>query len=170
MIHEEDVYKIGVITRTHGVRGEVSMNFTDDVWDRADSDYLILSIDGILVPFFMDEYRFRSDTTVLIKFQDYDTADAARELCGCEVFFEYAKTPVMTEEDEYSWRYFTGFRVVDDHAGELGEITHVDDSTANVLFQVGDYLLPAVEEFVSEIDHKNRIVYMTLPEGLLELN
>ena len=66
MIKESDVYKIGSITRTHGVKGEVSLSFTDDVWDRADADYLVLRIDGILVPFFMEEYRFRSDTTALV--------------------------------------------------------------------------------------------------------
>ena len=52
MIKESEVYKIGSITRTHGVRGEVALSFTDDVWDRADADYLVLRIDGILVPFF----------------------------------------------------------------------------------------------------------------------
>ena len=169
MIKESEVYKIGSITRTHGVRGEVALSFTDDVWDRADADYLVLCIDGILVPFFMEEYRFRSDTTALIKFQDYDSAETAKELCGCDVYFPHALTPAPEEDDEYSWRYFTGFRVVDENAGELGEITYVDDSTQNVLFQVGERLIPAVESFIADIDHQARIIKMRLPEGLLEL-
>ena len=169
MIAEQEVYKIGTITRTHGVKGEVSLSFTDDVWDRADADYLVLRIDGILVPFFMEEYRFRSDTTALVKFQDYDSADAAKELCGCDVYFPHALTPAPEEEDEYSWRYFTGFRVVDERAGELGEITYVDDSTQNVLFQVGEHLIPAVESFITHVDHQARVITMQLPEGLLDL-
>lgn len=169
MIKESEIYKIGTITRIHGVRGEVSFSFTDDVWDRADAEYLILRIDGILVPFFMEEYRFRSDTTALVKFQDYDSAEAARELCGCDVYFPYALRPEPNENDEYTWRYFTGFRVVDKQAGELGEITYVDDSTQNVLFHVGEHLIPAVESFISDIDHQARIITMQLPEGLLDL-
>ncbi|MBQ9524930.1 MAG: 16S rRNA processing protein RimM [Bacteroidaceae bacterium] len=169
MIAEQEVYKIGTITRTHGVKGEVSLSFTDDVWDRADADYLVLRIDGILVPFFMEEYRFRSDTTALVKFQDYDSADAAKELCGCDVYFPHALTPAPEEEDEYSWRYFTGFRVVDEQAGELGEITYVDDSTQNVLFHVGEHLIPAVESFITHVDHQARVITMQLPEGLLDL-
>ena len=55
MIKESEVYKIGSITRTHGVRGEVALSFTDDVWDRADADYPVLRIYGILVPFFIEE-------------------------------------------------------------------------------------------------------------------
>lgn len=169
MIKDSEVYKIGTITRTHGVRGEVSLSFTDDVWDRVDADYLVLRIDGILVPFFMEEYRFRSDTTALIKFQDYDSADVAKELCGCDVYFPHALTPAAKEGEDYSWRYFTGFRVVDREAGDLGEITYVDDSTQNVLFHIGERLIPAVESFISDIDHQARIIFMQLPEGLLDL-
>ena len=66
MIREEEIYRIGRITRTHGVKGEVALQFTDDVWDRAEADYLVLCIDGIFVPFFMEEYRFRSDTLALV--------------------------------------------------------------------------------------------------------
>ena len=169
MIKDSEVYKIGTITRTHGVRGEVSLSFTDDVWDRADADYLVLRIDGILVPFFMEEYCFRSDTTALVKFQDYYSADDAKELCGCDVYFPHALTPAQDEDEEYTWRYFTGFRVVEEKAGELGEITYVDESTQNILFHVGDLLIPAVPSFISDIDHQARVITMSLPEGLLEL-
>ena len=55
MIREEDVYKIGKIGKPHGVAGEVTFRFTDDVFDRVDADYLVLMVDGILVPFFMEE-------------------------------------------------------------------------------------------------------------------
>ena len=59
MIRKEEVYKIGRLGKSHGVKGEVSLQFTDDVFDRVEAEYLILDIDGILVPFFMEEYRFR---------------------------------------------------------------------------------------------------------------
>ena len=170
MIAEDKVYKIGRITHTHGVKGEVAMTFTDDVWDRAEAEYLILRIEGILVPFFMEEYRFRSDTTALIKFQDYDSADAVRELCGADVYFPYDLTPQEREDEEYAWRYFTGFRLVAEGYGELGTIDFVDESTQNVLFNVGHHLIPAAEEFIRDIDHQNRVITMTLPDGLLELN
>lgn len=170
MIAEESVYRIGQITRTHGVKGEVSFSFTDDVWDRVEADYLVLRIDGILVPFFMEEYRFRSDTTALVKFLGYDSSEAARELCGTDVYFPHSLTPEEEPDVEYTWRHFTGFRVVDEKAGLLGEIETVDDTTANVLFYVGDLMIPAVEEFVCGIDHAARTVHVSLPAELLNLN
>lgn len=168
MIAENEVYKIGVLNKPHGVHGEISFTFTDDVWDRVECEYLICRIDGILVPFFLEEYRFRSEQTALVKFDGMDTVEAVRPMTGVEVFFPYSLTPDEAPE-EYTWSYFTGFQIEDQSAGLLGTIDHVDDSTQNVLFCVGDLLLPAVEEFIVDIDHTNRRVVMNLPEGLLNL-
>ena len=82
MIKKEDVYKIGRIGKPHGVHGEVQMQYSDDVYDVVDANYLLLNVDGILVPFFMEEYRFRSDEIVLMKFCDINTEAQARELTG----------------------------------------------------------------------------------------
>lgn len=79
MIREEEVYKIGKLGKTHGIKGELSFLFDDDVFDRVDADYLVLMVDGILVPFFLEEYRFRSDSNAIVKFEDIDTQDRARE-------------------------------------------------------------------------------------------
>ena len=87
MIREEEVYKIGKLGKTHGIKGELSFLFDDDVFDRVDADYLVLMVDGILVPFFLEEYRFRSDSNAIVKFEDIDTQDRARELTGCDVYF-----------------------------------------------------------------------------------
>lgn len=164
-----DTYKIGTLTRTHGIGGELSMNFTDDVWDRADADYVFLEVDGIQVPFFLEGWRFRSDSVALLKFQDIDSSESALEYVGADVYFPHDLTPEPSEDDEYTWRHFTGWKVVDDIAGEIGEIEHVEDSTANTIFFVGDKLIPATEDFIEKIDAKERTIYMNLPEGLLDL-
>ena len=64
MIKEQDIYKIGVIGKAHGVKGELSIQIDDDIFDRVDAEYLVLKLDGIFVPFFMEEYRFKSDNVV----------------------------------------------------------------------------------------------------------
>lgn len=51
MIHKEDVFLIGKLTKAHGLKGEINFQFTNDIWERADCDYLICEVDGILVPF-----------------------------------------------------------------------------------------------------------------------
>lgn len=164
-----ETYKIGTLTRTHGIGGELSMNFTDDVWDRADADYVFLEVDGIQVPFFLEGWRFRSDSVALLKFQDIDSSEDANEYVGADVYFPHSLTPEPDEDDEYTWRHFTGWQVVDAQAGPIGIIDYVEDSTVNTIFCVDSKLVPANEDFIERIDAKERIVYMTLPEGLLDL-
>ena len=55
-----DTFPIGRLGKPHGVKGEITFHFTDDIFDRVDADYVFLEIDGLQVPFFFEEYRFRS--------------------------------------------------------------------------------------------------------------
>lgn len=173
MIKKESVYKIGKIGKPHGVDGEVSFHFDDDIFDRVDADYLILEIDGILVPFFLDEYRFKNDETALVRFADIDSQERVRELTGCDVYFP--REHVDTDADQLSWAAIVGFKVVDDRSGAVvGEIESVDDSTINTLFCLlttdgHELLIPASDEFIVEVDAENRTITMDLPEGLTEL-
>jgi 16S rRNA processing protein RimM len=169
MIKKEDVYKIGRIGKAHGVKGEVTFNFDDDVFDRVDAEYLILEVDGILVPFFMEEYRFRSDSTALVKFEDIDTQDRARELTNCDVYFPRELSD--NDEEEISWSFLVGFSIVDAQSGKnVGTIASIDDNTMNILFELEDgTLIPASEELIRDIDKDNKTITIALPEGILEL-
>lgn len=175
MIRQEDVYKIGRLGKPHGVKGEISFQFTDDVYDRVDADYLIIEVDGILVPFFIEEYRFRSDETALLKLEDIDTQEAARELTNSDVYFERR---LSDDADEPSMAAIIGYRLINDADGqEIGTIMGIDDSTANILFEVlksgtdddSPILIPAAEEFITGIDNNKREISVALPEGLLDL-
>lgn len=170
MIKKEEVFKIGIINKPHGVKGEVTFTFTDDVFDRVeDCDYLILLLDGIFVPFFIEEYRFRSDNAAIVKFEDVDTAEKARMFTNVEVYFP---VKYMDEQDEItSWNYFIGFEVEDVNHGDLGQIVDIDDATMNVLFIIEkdgeEILLPAHEEFIVDLDRKKKYIKVNIPEGLI---
>ena len=167
MIKEDDVYKIGRIGKPHGIGGEVTLRFTDDVFDRVDADYLVLMVDGILVPFFIEEYRFRSEEVALVKFEDIDTMDRAAELTGCDVFFPRHLADI--DNDVLTWSQIVGYDIVDVASGKvIGRIESVDESTINVLLELADgTLIPAADEFIDDIDHEARKLFMSLPDGLL---
>jgi 16S rRNA processing protein RimM len=169
MIRQEEVYKIGKLGKAHGVKGEISFLFDDDVFDRTDADYLVLDMDGILVPFFIEEYRFKTDDNALMKFEGIDTQERARELTGCEVYFPRE----MAEDDneQLSWAAIVGFELIDASTGKsAGNIASVDDTTINILFELEDgKLIPASEDLITNIDTKKQQIFIHLPEGILEL-
>ena len=169
MIRQEEVYKIGRLGKTHGVKGEVSFQFDDDIFDRTDADYLVLDIDSILVPFFMEEYRFRNDTVCLVKFCDIDTQQRAQELTGCDVYFP--RTLAEEAEDVPSLASLVGFSIVDESSSKtVGRIANIDDSTVNILFELEDgTLIPASNELIDDIDAEQQTITMNIPEGLLDI-
>ena len=173
MIKKEEVYKIGLFNKPHGIHGELQFTFTDDIFDRVDCDYLICLLDGIFVPFFIEEYRFRSDSTALVKLEGIDTAERARMFTNVEVYFP-VKHAEEAEDGELSWNFFVGFRMEDVRHGELGEVVEVDTTTVNTLFVVEqedgeELLIPAQEEFIVEINQEKKLITVELPEGLLDL-
>ena len=173
MIRKEEVYKIGLFNKPHGVHGELLFTFTDDIFDYADCEYLICLLDGIFVPFFIEEYRFRSDTTALMKLEGVDSAERARTFTNVEVYYP-VKYAEAVEDKGLTWDTFVGFSMKDIHAGVLGEVIDVDTSTVNTLFVVDrqgeELLVPAQEEFIRKINKGERQITVELPEGLLALD
>lgn len=174
MIEESEVFKIGKLTKTHGIKGGITFNFDNDIFDQVDCPYLILKIDKIFVPFFVTEYRFKGSETALLSFEDIDSEEKAAKLQGLEVWFprKYHEEDKSGDLD-FSWDYFIGFNIHDKHAGNLGEVVAVDTQTINTLFMVKkqeekELIIPATEDFIINIDQEKKIIHFDLPEGLLE--
>lgn len=168
MILEKEIFKAGKINKTHGVNGELNCAIDADTIDRA--EYMVLDMDGIFVPFFISNIRVKSSNSVLLTLEEIETETDARNLVGKDI---YLPIHLMSDEDMLSYEYFVGFTVV--NADEkLGEISFVDDQTVNILFGIsaedGDILLPAVEDFIMEVDNENKILYTNYPNELVELN
>lgn len=174
MIRKEELYQIGRFNKPHGVHGELLFTFTDDIFDRVDCDYIVCLIDGIFVPFYISEYRFKSNNTALFLLDGIETVEKARILAGVDVFFpiKYIKEE---QAKELSIQYFVGFTVKDVTHGVLGIIKMVDDSTPNVLFSVENeqgrkLLVPAQNELIIDMDYQKRTITFDLPEGLVTIN
>ncbi len=172
MIKESEVFKIGKLIKPHGIKGEISFAFENDIFDRVDCPYLICRINNILVPFFIKEYRFKGKETALITFENIESEDKAQHMSGIEVYFprKYFEED-SDKEIDYSWDFFIGFTVIDKISGKLGIIEAIDNQTINTLFFIKDedneYIIPATEDFIEKIDAKKKTLYLQLPEGLI---
>jgi len=173
MIRNSDVFPIGKLYKPHGISGEIQFGFTSDVFDRTESPYWVLEMDGILVPFFVESYRFRSEETALVKLEDIVSEAQARTLFNKVVYYPVKFADDEPEQEEGEWTAFIGYKVFEATAGYLGKVTEVDDSTMNVLFRIvkdnTEILMPVADEFFTNIDERKREMQVTLPEGLLDL-
>ena len=173
MIKREDLVKIGQFKKPHGIKGEISLNFTNDSFDESERPFLICELDRIFVPFRIEEYRFRSDSSALIKLKNMDSEEKVKILTNKEVYFskEYIREDI--EDDSFTWDYFVGFSLADKQTGFMGTIIEIDDSTLNTLFIVEkdgeEFLIPANEGMITHIDKELKQISVELPEGLLHI-
>jgi 16S rRNA processing protein RimM len=177
MIRKEDVCKIGYFTKPHGVKGEIGLVLSYDIFAYADAPFLICEIEGIFVPFFIEECRRKTDSVLLVKLEIIDSEEAVRKFTNCEVYYPFqamkgGEGGVWNLASE-GWWSFIDYTVSDEMHGILGKIIAIDESTTNTLLQI-DYagrelLIPAVDEWVISADHKNKELKLSVPAGLLEL-
>ena len=171
MIQRDELIPVGKFTRPHGVRGEMSLLLSGDVFEDSAGECVVCAMDGIFVPFFIEEYRYKTDNVVLVKFEKIDTVEQARMFTNKEAYV--LKRDCDGGQADFTWADFIGFSAEDTVKGSLGSIAYVDDSTLNVLFVVerpdgSELFIPAQEVFIEEIDYDNQHLLFNLPEGLVD--
>jgi len=168
MILEEDVIRIGYLSRTHGKQGSVQCQTENDFLADADPAFVILRIDNIFVPFRLDDWREKNNEAYILTLDGVDTEEKGARLVGTEVWMLRSD---ITEDEEaiLTMQDLIGFIVIDTVHGPIGTVKDVDESTLNTLFLLDDdRVLPAHDDFVEDINYSTRQIFMTLPEGLLE--
>ncbi|MFI3296866.1 MAG: ribosome maturation factor RimM [bacterium] len=167
MIKLNELSPVGTFGKTHGVKGDINITLSDD-FDFDPCDYVVVDIDGIFVPFFITEYRYKSNTTLLIHFEDIDDEPSIRSFFGKTVYVKKELIEVA-DEDETRANYYVGFIIKTEDGKEIGEIIEVNDTTENVLFVVGELLIPVAAIEIIDLDKEARTMTVDLPEGLLEI-
>ena len=163
MITNEQVISIGKITRTHGKRGEVQCLTSNEYWENADATFLILSIDNILVPFRVLDWRGKGSDSLIFQIDRITDEQMAQPLIGCQA---YMLASDLSDEDELmpTWQSLTGYTVLDTDQGELGTIIHVDETTINTLITLdNDQLIPLHEDFIINIEPEKKLLTICLP-------
>lgn len=176
MISFDEVCVIGNTNKPHGINGEISVAI-DAECELSSLSCVIFEIDGILVPFFMESCRPKHANSFLMKLYDVDSDHDVVELSNKSIYALNAELPSEQFNNHEDGMYaddFVGYSVDTNDGEHLGTIVDFDDSTDNLLFIVertdkSILYIPIVDEFIDEINPHDKILSMTLPDGLLEL-
>lgn len=172
MILPEELTVIGEIIKTHGINGELSATMDPEV-DPDELRCIVLTMDGIPVPFFIENWRTRGSESILLTLEGIESDSEASLLTGKEIFAFKKDLP----ENENGDGFFAGDLIgwtLKANGSEIGTIENFDDSTINLLLIVRDkseknILIPLAEEFITGLDFEKKIISMDLPDGLLTL-
>ena len=191
MIDREDISRIGQFRKPHGTKGEITISFSDIVegsirhplpvvmagsirhpLNNPDCPFLICEIDGIYVPFRIEDYRFISDSTAYIQLKNIDSDQQARKFTNKYIYYPKKYINEDAGNDFLTWDFFIGFTIIDEQLGIIGRVADIDNTTINILLIVEnedkEIMIPAVEEFITRIDEIQKELIVSLPEGLIE--
>jgi 16S rRNA processing protein RimM len=159
----EQVISIGRITRIHGKRGELQCLTSNEYWDNANAEFLILNIDNILVPFRVIDWRGKGSDSLIFQLDRITDEQSAQTLIGCQA---YMLASDISDEDELmpTWQSLVGYLIVDTDQGELGSVADVDETTINTLITLSDgRLIPIHEDFIINIEPDKKLLTICLP-------
>ena len=169
----EDLLQVGIITSTHGVRGEVKVYPTTDdprrfrrlkevVLDTG-REKLKLEIEGVK---FFKQF-------VILKFKGLDNMNDIEKYRQKSLYVT-RKNAVRLQKDEYFIADLIGLKVQDEDGTELGTVKDVIETGANDVYEVEmadgkSLLLPAIKQCILNVDVENGTMQVHVLEGLLDL-
>jgi 16S rRNA processing protein RimM len=172
----DDAILVGVVARTHGIKGEVAVNAETDfpeerfkqgarLWSRAK--------DGSLDTLEVVTMRMHQGRP-LILFKGIGSMDDAERLAGRELrIVEDQSDAELLEEGEYFHRDLIGCSVATEGGDPVGEVTAVEGDRGNTRLVVksarSEVLIPLADE-ICTVDMAHKRITVRPPEGLLEVN
>ena len=168
----EDYFKIGIITSSHGVRGEMKVFPTTDDTRRFKKCKEVYVEDKTgLVMYEVESARVSPDK-VLLKLKGIDTPEEAVKLRQRGIFVD-REHAVKLSKDEYFIADLIGLEVRNEDGDRIGVIEEVLPTGANDVYQIAmddkrELLLPAIKDCILEVNVEQGFMRVHVLDGLLD--
>jgi len=167
----ESCYQLGYVLKTHGLKGELVVVIdADNPQEYSKLESVFVEINKKLIPFFLERFQLNG-AKAIIKFEEVDFIEQAKGFKGAKLYLPLDFLPEI--EEGYYFHELIGFKVIDSNEGILGKISGVFDSGSQDLiamhYQEKEVLIPLTDEVVTSVDKKEKTIYTTLPNGLLDI-
>ena len=164
----EECYKIGYVSKTHGLKGEVTINILPDCPDLTSIETIYVGDD--LVPHFIASISIKADKAFL-RLEDVDDIDQAIALKGQSLYLPKSDRPKLARGEFYNDEII-GFEVIEDE-NVLGKISEIMEAGPNRFIVVDhngkEVLIPVNGPFIKSLNKSKKRVTVELPEGFLDL-
>lgn len=168
----EDLLKVGIITSTHGIRGEVKVfPTTDDIQRFRYLKECILDTGSRQLPMEVEGCKFFKNQAIL-KFKGYDNINDIEQYKNASLWVT-RENAVPLEEGEFYIADIIDAGVYEEDGTYLGRLTDVMETGANDVYVVQmengkELLLPAIPQCILEVDTEEPRLTVRLMKGMLE--
>jgi 16S rRNA processing protein RimM len=165
-------FKIGKLAASHGLHGDLILQHSlgkKTALKGLEAIFIENGEDSFL-PYFIQSAKIKSDEEVYLKLEGIETMETARKLTPKEVWITAGDFKKFAAKS--SPISMLGFSIINE-GKDLGEIIEVIEQPHQVLCSIlingKEALIPIHAEILKKIDNKNKKVFVTLPDGLLEI-
>jgi 16S rRNA processing protein RimM len=168
----EDMLRIGVVTTTHGLRGEVKVYpTTDDVKRYKKCDEVILVTRKGNLTLHVEHVKFFKNL-VIVKFKEFDNINQVEGFRKCDLMVT-RENAVPLEEGEYFLCDVIGCKVEDEDGKPIGTVTDTIETGANHVFEIKttegkEVLFPVIEDCIKEVNVEEGRVVAHVMKGLMD--
>lgn len=169
----EEFYYLGVITKPFGYKGQLTIFLdTDEPEKYRDLDAVFIETGDEKLPYMIEDIQMKSDNNqAVVKFQDVD-GEEAKSLVKAKLFLPISMLPPL-EGNKFYFHEVIGFKVIDKEKGDIGKCTDFIDISHQPIMQIDcngkEILIPAIDEVFEIVDRENKIIYITAPDGLIDI-
>lgn len=165
----EDLLQVGVITTTHGIRGEVKVYPTTDEPRRFEVlDSVLLDTGKELCQLDIERVRYFKNL-VILKFKDVDNINDIEPYKGKSLYVP-REMALPLGEDEYYIGDLIGMEVFLEDGSSFGTLKDVIETGANDVYVIRtterEVLVPAIKDCIKEVDVENNKMVIHLLKGL----
>ena len=169
----DNLLRVGVISSTHGIKGEVKVfPTTDDPTRFEDLKEVFIVFKNEKIKVTIKSVKFFKQY-VIVKFKEFDDINLVEKYKSCDLIID-RKDAVELAENEYFICDLIGLNVVTDKGEDFGVITDVLTSSANDIYVVKhndkEVLLPVIDQCVLDVNIEDKKVLVHIMDGLLDLN
>jgi 16S rRNA processing protein RimM len=170
----ENLTIIGYTQKPHGLNGEIKV-FIEERYeeDFYACDTIFLNIKGKELPYFVDNVR--GGNALIVKLEDVDNKEAALAIQGKPLSVRTADLVPESERETPTdpLLLLVGYTMQDENLGVVGIIETLEEVGLQQVFVVKkeekEMLIPAVMQFIVNVDNNKQILHVNLPEGLVDL-
>ncbi len=167
----ESLLEIGTIVGTHGLRGDLKIRLKSgdpDLLMTMKQVHLHLPTGETLDVDISRQVLHKGQ--VLLRLRGYDSINRVESMVGGHILINEELLPELGD-DQYYWGDLKGLEVVDQEHGSIGQLQDLFASAAHDTYVIkgrfGEVLIPAVRQFILDIDLEGRVMQVALPEGLI---
>ncbi|MDA3780932.1 MAG: PRC-barrel domain-containing protein [Bacteroidales bacterium] len=162
----------GKLLKTGGKKGEVILSFDNGLpKDFLNLGTILIDIDGGLVPFFVEEIKQKSSSTVIVKLEDVDSEIEIKKHINSDFYLSSISNSEIDDNESLGIQGFEVYDATNILIGKVIDYFYIPNNPIiKILSSQGkEFLIPFNENLIIEFKEDKKKIIMKIPEGIMNI-